>query len=447
MYDICIWNARIMDPDSGTDRMGSVALQDGKIVWMGTEPREAEQMTDAGGAVLAPGFIDIHAHEDDYTDLYHTMVPKQMAECAVKTGITTIVTGNCGMSSPDTAAYYRGIAEAGIPITCRMLMGNATLRRAVGLGPYDSASAEQMEEMCGLLEKAFREGAVGISFGLQYDPGTAYEEEVLLCRVVKKHDKIAAFHMRWDYPEKAEETLQEVLDLSRETGVRMELSHIAANLYGRGVMEWTDRAIRASGGDISCDMYPCNAWSTALLSAVFDEGFDNFNFSVEDVEILTGEYAGQYCTQELYDKLRNGTENVKVACHNAMPMEDVEAAYRLPYCMMGSDGQMRKTPDGHLNGHPRGAGSPARILGEFVREKKLFSLMEGLRKITSLPAERYGLEGKGKIAVGSDADLVVFDPDTIEDMARFGVDVCGIPPRGIRLVIAGGKTVYEAAEP
>lgn len=443
MYELCIYNARIMDPASGTDRIGAVTVRDKKIAYIGTEKQEAEQMIDAGGAVLAPGFIDIHAHEDDYSDLTHALLPAQMAESSLKTGVTTIVTGNCGMSSPDIAEYYKGAADAGLPINCRTLMGNCTLRRLVGLGAYDKASGEQIQEMCRLLEKALEEGAVGISFGLQYDPGTCYEEELALCRVIKEYDRIATFHMRWDFPEKAKETLGEMFALEKDTQVRMELSHIAANLYGEGVMAYTERAIRESGGDISCDMYPCNAWATTLQSAVFDDGFENFNFSVEDVEILTGEHAGEYCTPELYEELRKSPVPVRVACHNAMPMEDVEAAYKLPYCMMGSDGQMRKTPDGHLLGHPRGAGSPARILGEFVREKKLFSLMEGLKKMTSLPAERFGLAGKGKIAEGADADLVLFDPDTIEDMARFGVDVCGIPPKGIYLVIVGGKVSYR----
>lgn len=443
MYDLCIYNARIMDPASGTDMTGAAAVRDGKIAYVGTDKQEAEQMIDAAGAVLAPGFVDIHAHEDDYSDLTHALLPGQMSHSALKTGVTTIVTGNCGMSSPDIAAYYKGVAEAELPINCRTLMGNCTLRRLVGLDPYGIASEEQIEKMCSLLRKALEEGAVGISFGLQYDPGTCYEEEVALCRVIKEYDRIATFHMRWDFPEKAEETLGEMLALEKDTGVRMELSHIAANLYGEGVMEYTARAIEASGGDISCDMYPCNAWATTLQSAVFDDGVENFNFSVEDIEILTGEHAGEYCTPELYEELRNSPELVRVACHNAMPMEDVEAAYKLPYCMMGSDGQMRKTPDGHLLGHPRGAGSPARILGEFVREKKLFSLMEGLKKLTILPAERFGLAGKGRIAEGADADLVLFDPDTIEDMARFGVDVCGIPPKGIHCVIVRGEVLWQ----
>ena len=443
MYDLCIYNARIMDPASGTDMTGAAAVRTGKIAYVGTDKQEAEQMIDAAGAVLAPGFVDIHAHEDDYSDLTHALLPGQMSRSALKTGVTTIVTGNCGMSSPDIAAYYKGVAEAELPINCRTLMGNCTLRRLVGLDPYGIASEEQIEKMCSLLRKALEEGAVGISFGLQYDPGTCYEEEAALCRVIKEYDRIATFHMRWDFPEKAEETLGEMLALEKDTGVRMQLSHIAANLYGEGVMEYTARAIEASGGDISCDMYPCNAWATTLQSAVFDDGFENFNFSVEDVEILTGEHAGEYCTPELYEELRKSPLPVRVACHNAMPMEDVEAAYKLPYCMMGSDGQMRKTPDGHLLGHPRGAGSPARILGEFVREKKLFSLMEGLKKLTILPAERFGLAGKGRIAEGADADLVLFDPDTIEDMARFGVDVCGIPPKGIHCVIVKGEVLWQ----
>ena len=443
MYDLCIYNAHIMDPASGTDCMGAVSVKDKKIACTGPGKQEAGIMIDAGGAVLSPGFLDIHAHEDDYTDLSHALLPRQIAECAVKTGITTIVTGNCGMSSPDAAEYYRGVREAGIPISCYTLMGNVTLRRLTGVGCYDEASPEQIRAMCGLLEKALHDGAVGASFGLQYDPGTSYAEEVALCRVLKEHDRIACFHMRWDFPEKARESLSEMLRLSADTGVRMELSHIAANLYGKGVMEYAAKAIGESGGDISCDMYPCNAWATALESAVCDSGFDNFNISVEDVEILTGKYAGQYCTEELFRELRESRVSVRVACHNAMPMEDVERAYRLPYCMMGTDGQMRRTGDGHLNGHPRGAGSPARILGEFVREKKLFSLMEGLRKMTSLPAERFGLSGKGSLGVGKDADIVVFDSFTIEDRARFGVDVCGIPPAGIRLVAAGGEILFR----
>ena len=443
MADLCIFNTRIMDPATGTDTMGALSIQDGIIKAVTKYPVRAACTLDAGGLVTAPGFLDIHMHEDDYSDLLNCMLPLEAAKAALKTGVTTIVTGNCGMSSPDPLSYYEGVRRHNIPVNCYMLMGNATLRRMAGLGPYDKATAAQISQMCNCLRESFQKGALGISFGLQYDPGTAYEEEKALCTVAAEANLIMAVHMRYDYPEKAKETLEEILSLGKETGVRIEISHLAANLYGNGIITWADQAIRDSQCSVACDMYPYNVWATSLQSAVFDEGFDHFNFTVEDLEILSGEHAGEYCSEKLFAELRKKQENIKIACHNAMPPEDVEAAYRLPYCMMGSDGQFHRDESGHLHGHPRGAGSPAKILGEYVREKNLFSLMEGLRKLTCLPADQYGLKSKGRIQPGADADLVIFNPDTIRDQAAFGTDCCGNAPDGISYVLTGGKICYQ----
>lgn len=444
MYDLCIYNSRIMDPESGYDAVGAVAVSGGKIVSVTREPVEAAVMINAGGMVTAPGFIDIHTHEDDISDYQELMLPRQISECAVKTGVTTIITGNCGSSSASASQYYEAVRQNEYPCNCYMMAGNVTLRRQAGLGSYDRAGREQIEQMCALFQKMMDEGAVGLSFGLEYDPGACWEEEEALCRVAAANDRIVSVHMRYGYPEKVEETLEEVIALSEKTGAKFEISHFAANVYGEGKVAWADRRLRASGADITCDMYPYNVWSTVLQSAVFDEGaFDNFNFSVEDLEILTGEYAGQYCNEELFKRLRKEPESIMTACHNAMPMEDVEAAYQLPYVMVGSDGNMQATVDGHILGHPRGAGSPARFLGHFVRERKLMDLMTGISKLTLLPARRMGLDSKGRLAAGCDADLVVFNPETIADRAKFGVDVCGLAPAGILFTVNGGKIVYQ----
>ena len=443
MYDLCIYNSRLMDPESGRDAPGAVCVRDGKIAAVTDTPQQAAMMLDARGMVTSPGFIDIHVHEDEISDHLSLMLPRHISQAAVKTGVTTIITGNCGSSSLSPAEYYEAVKRMEYPCSCYMLAGNVTLRRHAGLKTYDKADIEQIKQMCILCQKMFDEGAIGLSFGLQYDPGTSRKEELALYHLAAKNKKMVAVHMRYDYPEKAKETLEEVIALAELSGARLQISHFAANIYGSGMIKMADKLIRNSTADIACDMYPYNAWATTLQSAVFDNGFDNFNFKVTDLEILTGIYAGKYCTEELFEELRKEPDDIMVACHNAMPFPDVEAVYRLPYSMLGSDGNMQETADGHIKGHPRGSGSPARLLGLFVRERKVMSLMEGIRKLTILPAGRLNLKTKGKLSPGNDADLTVFNPDTIADRAQFGVDVCGLAPVGILYTIVNGKIVYQ----
>jgi N-acyl-D-amino-acid deacylase len=232
------------------------------------------------------------------------------------------------------------------------------------------------------------------------------------------------------------------VSLAENTGAKLQISHLSANVYGDDNIKKAAHRIAASPADITCDVYPYNVWATSAQSAVFDDGFKNFNFDVTDLEILTGDYAGQYCTASLFEQLRMSQHDVMVACHNAMPIKDVEDAYRLPFVMVGSDGQMEKTPAGIVLGHPRGAGSPAKFLREFVREKRLFPLQEGIKKLTLLPADRCGFSSKGRLQVGCDADIVLFNYDTVAERAAFGPDLCAAPPDGIACVIVDGDIRY-----
>jgi N-acyl-D-amino-acid deacylase len=411
------------------------------------------QTIEAQGLVLAPGFIDIHTHED-YRETQSPdefRIPQETAACALRTGNTTIVGGNCGGSNYPVDKYLETLGTAKLPINCLTLVGNSTLRKILGLDEYDTASPSQIVAMKDLARAALDEGAVGISFGLQYAPGTSFAEVLALCEAVKEKGKFFAVHMRHDTPSHAVETVEEVIAAARITGAALQISHYAANVYGVAKnngsnIEITARLIEAAGADIRADTYPYDTWATGLRSAVFDNGFDDFNFNVTDLEILAGPLAGQYCTQAIFDELRHAPVETAVACHNAIPMRDIEAAYRLPFVCLGSDGAMSLSAGGHKMGHPRAAGSPARFLREFVREKKLFPLMEGVRKLTLLPAQRLGLTRKGRVQEGCDADLCLFDPQTIGDKSGFGVDICALPPVGIRAVIVGGKVAYEGNE-
>ncbi|WP_343208343.1 amidohydrolase family protein [Anaerolentibacter hominis] len=442
-FDVVIRGGRVIDPETGLDGVRNVGITGAVISAVTEAPLCGRIVLDAAGLVVSPGFIDIHTHEDT---LNHSgagsALPIHTSAAALKTGNTTIVTGNCGLSSLPVSDYSKALREADLPIHCPFLVGNVALRYAVGLDNYTPASPDQIVQMVGLAEEAFRQGAIGISFGLQYAPGTSEDELTALCQAAADADKFMAVHMRYDYPEKAEETLVEIISAAERTGVKTEISHLAANIYGEGNIRRAAELIGQSTADIMCDVYPYNAWGTSLQSAVFDEGFQNFNFNVEDLEIVSGEYAGTYCTAELFDKLRKEPEEIRVVCHNAMPIQDVEAAYCLPFVSVGSDGQMQYE-NGEYHGHPRGSSSPVKFLAEFVRDKNLMPLAEGIRKLTYLPALRCGFDRKGRIQAGMDADITIFDYDKLKVNAAFGTNVCNLPPDGIRYVLTDGTIAYQ----
>lgn len=445
MYDLLIKKARIIDPESGRDFIGDLAVSAGKIAGLADElGSEAAELINGDGKILSPGFIDIHAHEDIITETVSAnCLPVETAGAAAKQGITTLVTGNCGNSPFPVGEYRELLKKSGIEINTPLLVGNITLRIAAGAEDrYAPATAEQLAEMLRLEQQAFDEGALGISFGLEYCPGTDKPEILALAKKAAENGKIMAVHMRYDYPSKALETVKEVLEIAEETGVSLQISHFAANVYGCGNVEAADRLIQQSKARVSCDVYPYNAWATSIKSSVFDEGFRNFNFGVEDLEIVTGKYYGRYCTQELFDEIRSGDgEDAMVVCHNAMPPEDVDKAYCLPYAMMGSDSELMKLPQGIYLGHPRSSSAAVKFLSEYVRDRKLMDLMTGLAKLTVMPAEKLGLSNKGRLKPGADADLVLFDYEGLKVNAEFGVNVCALAPDGIEAVVVGGKRI------
>jgi N-acyl-D-amino-acid deacylase len=424
-----------MDPETGLDENLNIGIIGDKIAALETKRLSGHIEVDGDGLIASPGFIDIHAHEDASPYYF----PSRISQCALKTGYTSIVVGNCGMSHTDIRGFFDGIARQRLPIGCHTLIGNVALRHAVGLDNYSKADPAEINRMVSLCRKAFEEGAIGVSFGLQYAPGTSYEEEKALFDVAAGYGLFAAVHMRYDYPEKAMDAVEEVVSLAESTGARLQISHLPANVYGKGNIDKTKERVLRSRADIHCDVYPYNVWATTLQSAVFDEGFDNFNFSVNNLEILTGPYAGQYCTQSLFDELRLSHDDTMTACHNAMPIEDVVAAYSLPFSMVGSDGQLGTSPDGQVKGHPRSVGTPAKFLGEFVREKGLMPLMEGIRKLTLLPSNQCDFSRKGRIQPGCDADITLFNYEEIREQASFEINACVEPPDGIPYVIVGGE--------
>lgn len=447
-YDLVILNGTVLDPETKTHAVLNVAIQGEKIACVGPEIPQGRRVINAAGLVVAPGFIDIHAHEDSLTfsSTGEYPLPTETSAALLHTGVTTMIGGNCGFGAFPVGTYLQAVEKAALPLNYYTLAGYISLRHQLGIDNYQSASEKEIAKLLVLVEQGLQEGALGVSFGLQYAPGISTREVIAAAGIVKKYDKIIAVHMRYDYPQKAIETVKEIIEVAEKTGVSVQISHLPANVYGgdnlERVLELLEQC-NQKGMDIRADAYPYNVWATSLKSSVFDQGVENFNFSLQDIEILTGPHAEKRCTAELFAELRNQEEDTLVACHNAMPPEDLERAIRSPLVSIGSDGQLCKDENGDIKGHPRSAGSPARLLGEFVRKRKLIDLDEAIRKITLEPANRLQLSPKGRLQQGKDADITIFDFNEITDRSRFGINVCALPAGGIKYVIVQGKTAWE----
>jgi len=423
-----------MDPDTGTDSAMAVAVDEGRIVALDAEAESlsGRKEIDARGLVVAPGFIDLLAR----------LTPAEESQrYKVMDGVTAVFNMHGG--PVNLPRYYESFrAAGGSYVHYGTTVGHNPLRNAVGADDgYQPATPEQIEQMERLAEQAINNGAVGIGFGVNYVPGASYEEVLALFEVAAGHGVPCHLHVRYKgsvFPETIVAALQEVITAAVATGASAQVVHLGSSAVGsmEVALALIDAA-RRHGVDIAADVYPYLANSTNLASAIYDPGWEERfgGITYSDIQLVE---TGERLTKETFDKYRQ--EGAAVITH-FIPEEEVLAAYRNPNVIVASDGIIRNG-----KGHPRGAGTFARFLGHYVREKKVVPLMEGLRKITLLPAQR--LEGaapamkrKGRVQVGADADLTLFDPDTITDRATF--ENPAQYSAGIHYVLVGGVVVVE----
>ena len=461
-----ITNVMIIDGTGAARRNGAVRIDGTAIVEVGDlDAMPGEQLIDGNGLVLAPGFIDTHSHADE--DLFDQ--PGALA--AVSQGITTVVIGQDGGSPYPLLSFRFDLLANPAAINVAAYAGHNTLRREAMGGDFQRhAIPWELAVMKAMLEQELEAGALGLSTGLEYDPGIYSDtgEVVSLAKVAAEQGGRYISHIRSE-DRWFELALDEIIEIGRATGMPVQVSHIklaATSLWGRAaeVLAKLDAA-RAEGIDITADIYPYEYWQAAMMVLLPERDItdrEEIEFVLTDLAPPEGmwftkfdprpEFVGKTLIEiaEIMDTdpvttfmtliaeseaMRKETgENADRIIATSMLEEDIEALLAWPHSNVCTDGFLDDL-------HPRGTGSFPRVLGRYVREQGLLSLEEAVHKMTGLPAQHMGFNNRGVIRAGATADLVLFDPDTISD--RSTPENPGALSVGISKAWVNGQIVFE----
>ena len=483
-YDLLITNARIVDGAGNPWFRSDVAIKDGRIARIGRfGPETASRTIDARGQIVAPGFIDVHTHVESIYSL-------PAAENFVRMGVTTLVTGNCGSSATDVAQFLGRINQQPLTVNLATLIAHGSVRRqAMGLDDR-APTPEELKRMEGLVDQGMKDGAVGLSTGLIYVPGTyaKTEEIVSLARVAAKHGGLYATHMR-NEGDRVADAIRESIQIGEQAGLPVDISHFKISnkrFWGQSPMTiGLVREARARGLAVTVDQYAYTASSTSLDSrlpswlraggleeakkrladkatrerviketkeSLKRSGFKDYSFAVvasygpdksfngKSIAQITKEVKKKSdVTSQIEQILEMYEAGGASMVYHSMGEDDVKRIMQEPFTMIASDAGVRQLDDSVP--HPRGYGNNARVLGRYVRESKLISLEDAIRKMSSLPAQTFGFRDRGLIREGFAADIVIFDENTVIDQATF--DKPHQFPVGISYVIVNGAPVVE----
>ena len=501
--DLLLRGGTLIDGSGDKSRIADVAIRDGRIVALGDlRDTKAKRVIDATGKIVCPGFIDLHSHAD------RGILTHRDAENYIRQGVTTLVCGNCGSSPTDVGTFFSDLRREGIGPNLALLIGHGSIRQQVMGRINAPPNPQQLEKMRQLVHKAMKDGAIGLSTSLRYGPGSyaTTEEIVALATEIKPFGGFYVTHMR-DEGTRILDAIEESLLIGKQAGIPVHISHhkiSSASVFGltRLTLARIDKA-RAAGHDVTLDQYPYGAgsggmdlyvpqWSLSggmdeflkrlkqpkvrgqiesgvkelLLRKIYEAGQRSENpthtaaaFSrirvarAKHDESLEGKTLTQILRERkqpvtlqsgcdlLIELIPHGTRGINHTLEER-PGGDVDRVMQHPQTCVASDGSVFQFGTG--NPHPRSYGCFTRVLRRYVRERKLLSLEQAIHKMTLLPAQRLGWKDRGRIAVGSVADIVVFDPQTVADNATF------IKPHqyssGIRDVLVNGQSVLAGGK-
>jgi dihydroorotase/N-acyl-D-amino-acid deacylase len=511
-YEFLLQGGTVIDGTGKPRKQADVGIRGGRIVAVGDLAKAtAREVINVTSQIVCPGFIDLHSHAD------RGILKHRAAENYIRQGATTLVCGNCGSSPTDLKAYFEQVREAGIGPNIVLLIGHGSVREQVMGRVNRAPTSAQLDEMKQLVRTAMKEGAIGLSTSLRYGPGTyaRTDEIVELTKEIAPYGGFYATHMR-DEGTRIVEALEEALNIGKQAGVPVHISHhkiSSASVFGltRQTLARID-AVRAAGRNVTLDQYPYGAgsgsmnlyvpqWSLSggmdefrkrltepktkarilagvedlLIRKVYeaDQSPDNSTHTAQALSRIRVARAthnetleGKTLTQILRDRkmpvtlangcqllvelISKGTGGINHTLEER-PGGDVDRVMQHPQTCIASDGSVFKFGSG--NPHPRSYGCFPRVLGHYVRERKLLTLEQAIHKMTVLPAKRLGWTKRGRIAVGCRADVVVFDAETVTDRATFtkphqhSIGIHHVFVAGRRVLAAGKVTTERPGQP
>ncbi|NNV54134.1 N-acyl-D-amino-acid deacylase family protein [Limnovirga soli] len=463
LADILITHGKIIDGSGNPWFYGDIAIKNGIIIDIGQlTDYTATTTIDATGLYIAPGFIDVHTHiEGDE-------VKNPLAANFIYDGVTTVITGNCGLSKVDTKAYLYFLDSLHLAVNSATLIGHNDIRKAVMGRANRPPTADELTQMEQLVTQAMQSGAVGLSTGLIYIPGTyaSTAEITALAKVCAQYNGVYTTHMRYE-GDSVLYAIQEALAIGKAANIPVEISHFKVsgqNNWGRSkeTLALIQQA-RQEGIDVTIDQYPYTASSTSLSTLLPDwvqsDGEDSLRTRLQNPTIAAmvkkqmlaslqkrklAHYSYAFVANYPPDTTLNGKniEAINLLWHrkhtaiseaqtvidlllksdagmvfHGMSEEDINRIMQYPFNMFASDASIRILYAGIP--HPRGYGTNARVLGKYVREQQIITLEEAIRRMTSLPAQKYHFTNRGLLRTGFAADIVVFNADTVSDLSTY----------------------------
>lgn len=483
--DIIIRHGKLMDGTGNNWQWKDIAITKNKIVAIGTLINwKAEKEIDATGLIVAPGFIDVHAHIEGG----ETRNP--LASNFIYDGVTTVITGNCGGSADQMQSYFNFIDSLGLSINVAALMGHNTIRKQVMGTANRHATETELQQMEAIADKAMKEGAVGMSTGLIYIPGTfaPTEEVVRLAKVIAKNGGVYASHIR-NEEDGVADAVNEAIEIGRQAKLPVEISHFKVNgqnNWGRSkeTLQIVEDA-RKEGIDVTIDQYPYTASSTNLgillpdwvladgqdsilarlktpsiraqvkqhsIGIIKKSGLKHFDYAYVANFKADTSYNGKNIRE--INQIRGGKDKAideaetiiqmmelggAQMVYHGMGEKDIAHFMRYPFNMAASDAGIAQV--GVSRPHPRAYGTNARVLSKYVREDNIITLEEAIRRMTSLPATKFNINDRGLLKEGFIADIVVFNDKEVGDQANF--ENPHQFSKGFQYVIVNGNITIE----